>query len=308
MTASLAILYEHPAWFEPLFAALDRRGVDFVKVHSGDHRFDPAGSPPPAPLIFNRVAMSSFLRDADHSIFYTMALLDHWRGAGARVINGPEAMAIDASKARQLSLIERLRFATPRTCAVHRARDVVAAAQEIGFPLLVKANVGGSGAGITRFSLLAELEQAVAEGKLPTSIDNVMLIQAYATPRGGKITRVETLAGKYLYAIEINVDDSGFDLCPADACQIPGRSLTMTAVTPPAAQIAAAEAIVQAAGIDIGGVEYVIDDADGDGVARFYDINGLSNFVAKPLEVLGWDPHERLVDHLETLIRQKEIA
>ena len=306
MTASLAILYEHPAWFEPLFAALDRRGIDFVKVHSGDHRFDPAGSPPPAPLIFNRVAMSSFLRDADHSIFYTMAVLDHWRGAGARIINGPEAMAIDASKARQLSLIERLGFATPRTLAVHRAQDVVAAAKKIGFPLLVKANVGGSGAGITRFASLAELEQAVAEGKLPTSIDNVLLVQAYATPRGGKITRVETLAGKYLYAIDISVDDTGFDLCPADACQIPGRSLTMTAVTLPAEQVAAAEAIVRAAGIDIGGVEFVIDDADG--VARFYDINGLSNFVAKPLDVLGWDPHERLVDHLEMLIRQKEIA
>ena len=306
MTASLAILYEHPAWFEPLFATLDRRGVDYVEVHSGDHRFDPAGSPPPAPLIFNRVAMSSFLRDADHSIFYTMALLDHWRGAGARIINGPEAMAIDASKARQLSLVARLGFATPRTRVVHRASDVVAAANEIGFPLLVKANVGGSGAGITLFSSLAELEAAVAEYLLPTSIDNVLLVQAYATPRGGKITRVETLAGNYLYAIDINVDDSGFDLCPADACQIPGRSLTMTAVTPPAEQIAAAEAIVRAAGIDIGGVEYIVDDVDG--VARFYDINGLSNFVAKPLDVLGWDPHERLVDHLQTLIRQKEIA
>ena len=25
----------------------------------------------------------------------------------------------------------------------------------------------------------------------------------------------------------------------------------------------------------------------------------MSNFVAKPLDVLGWDPHERLVDYLE---------
>ena len=122
MTASLAILYEHPAWFEPLFAALDRRGIDYVKVHSGDHAFDPAGSPPPAPLIFNRVAMSSFLRDGDHSIFYTMALLDHWRGAGATIINGPEVMAIDASKARQLSLIGRLGFATPRTRVAQHER------------------------------------------------------------------------------------------------------------------------------------------------------------------------------------------
>ena len=41
----------------------------------------------------------------------------------------------------------------------------------------------------------------------------------------------------------------------------------------------------------------MIDDRDG--TPRFYDINALSNFVAKPLEVLGWDPHERLVDYLE---------
>ena len=30
----LAILYEHPAWFAPLFAALDRRGIDYVTLHA----------------------------------------------------------------------------------------------------------------------------------------------------------------------------------------------------------------------------------------------------------------------------------
>ena len=54
--------------------------------------------------------------------------------------------------------------------------------------------------------------------------------------------------------------------------------------------------------LDVGGIEYLIDDRDG--VARFYDINALSNFVANPLDVLGWDPHERLVDHLEAAIAE----
>ena len=36
----LAIFYEHPAWFEPLFAALDRRGIDWTKIHAGDHVFE----------------------------------------------------------------------------------------------------------------------------------------------------------------------------------------------------------------------------------------------------------------------------
>jgi hypothetical protein len=74
----------------------------------------------------------------------------------------------------------------------------------------------------------------------------------------------------------------------------------MRAVTPAPAIVKAAEQIAQAARLDVGGVELVIDDRDG--AARFYDINALSNFVAKPLDVLGWDPHERLVDYLENVI------
>jgi hypothetical protein len=62
----------------------------------------------------------------------------------------------------------------------------------------------------------------------------------------------------------------------------------------------AAEAIADAAKLDLGGVEVMIDDRDG--VPRFYDINALSNFVAKPLDVLGWDPHDRLVDWLLEVI------
>ena len=60
------------------------------------------------------------------------------------------------------------------------------------------------------------------------------------------------------------------------------------------------EQVAQAAHLDVGGIEYMIDDRDG--TARFYDINALSNFVANPLDVLGYDPHDNLVDFLETLI------
>jgi hypothetical protein len=74
----------------------------------------------------------------------------------------------------------------------------------------------------------------------------------------------------------------------------------MAAVMPPPELIEAAERIAAAARLDVGGVEYLIDDRDG--AARFYDINALSNFVARPLDVLGWDPHDRLVDYLEAAI------
>ena len=297
----LAILYEHPAWFEPLFAALERGGIDYVAIPVGDHRFDPARSSPPAPVIFNRVAMSSFLREPEHPLFYTMALLDHWRGLGATILNGPEVLVVDSSKARQLSLLHRLGLAAPRTRVVHRATDLAKAAEEIGYPLLVKANIGGSGAGIMRFDSAAELNAVVAAGDAPNSVDKVLLVQEAVPARAGVIWRLETLGGSFLYALEI-AGAGQFDLCPADACGEDRGPIPMRAFDPPTEIVTAAEQVAQAMGMDVGGVEVMIDDRDG--TAKFYDINALSNFVAKPMEVLGYNPHDRLVDWLKQRITE----
>ena len=304
MTANLALLYEHSTWSLPLFAALERRGLRFDAIQLRDHRFDPASAAVPAPLVLSRVPMSGFLRDPEHGIFYAGALLAQWEANGARVLNGAGVLALDASKARQLALLSRLGLAAPATRVVHRAQDVLAAADELRFPLLVKANIGGAGAGIARYDHRDALAAAVADGSIPCSIDGVLLVQDYAPARGGTITRIETLGGRFLYAIEVESSGNNFDLCPADACVAqPGRAaVAMRATTPASGLIDAAERIVQAAGIDVGGVELLIDDRDG--AARFYDINALSNFVANPFDVLGWDPHERLVDHLTAAIAE----
>lgn len=296
----LAVFYEHPAWFAPLFAALDRAGIAYAPITAAGHGFDPAATSAPAPLVFNRIAMSSFLRAAEHPIFYAQALFAQWEGLGARVINGSAALAIDASKARQLALIHRLGLAAPATRVVHARADLVAAATTIGFPLVVKADIGGAGAGIVRYDTMDDLRAAIDAGTVPAGINGVTLVQDYVPRRGGRITRVETLAGRYLYALDIASDGDTFDLCPADACAVGRPPVAMVRSHPPAELIAAAEAIVQAAGIDVGGVEYLIDDREG--TARFYDINALSNFVANPLDVLGWDPHDRLTAWLGQII------
>jgi hypothetical protein len=80
----------------------------------------------------------------------------------------------------------------------------------------------------------------------------------------------------------------------------------MMAITPSPELTDAAERIGRAAGLDLGSVEVVIDDRDG--TPRFYDINAMSNFVADPLNVLGWDPHDRLIDYLETQITERQAA
>jgi glutathione synthase/RimK-type ligase-like ATP-grasp enzyme len=307
-SAQLAVLYEHPQWFQPLFAALDRRGLPYVPVQLSGHLFDPAAGEVPAPMILSRVAQSSFLREPEHPIFYAAALLDHWERSGARVLNGAEVLAIDSSKARQLSLIASLGYAIPETRIVHRARDLIRATEGMAWPLLVKANIGGSGAGIVRYSSPEELRASIADRSVPQSVDQVLLVQDYVPARGGAITRIETLGGDFLYAIEVESGGDNFDLCPADACVAqPGRpAIRMTAMMPQRNIIEAAERIARAVGLDLGGVEVVIDDRDG--TPRFYDINAMSNFVADPLNVLGWDPHDRLIDFIQALMTDRMVA
>ncbi|WP_380926864.1 ATP-grasp domain-containing protein [Sphingomonas arantia] len=293
----ITIVYEHPAWFLPLFTGLEARGISFDAVHADGLVFDPADTRPPAPVVFNRIAMSSFLRAPEHPIFFAQALMAQWQAVGARVVNGADVLAIDANKARQLALIAGLGLAIPATRVVHRAADLVAAAATLRFPVVVKANIGGSGAGIVRYDSADELAAAVADGNAPDSIDRVLMVQEYVPVRSGAITRIETLGGKYLYAIDVD-GGGGFDLCPADVClTAPGKAAVSVVQAHPAPElIAAAERIAVAAGMDVGGVEVMIDDRDG--TPRFYDVNALSNFVADPVTVIGFDPHDRLIDWL----------
>jgi glutathione synthase/RimK-type ligase-like ATP-grasp enzyme len=67
--------------------------------------------------------------------------------------------------------------------------------------------------------------------------------------------------------------------------------------TPPAQIVAQVERIAAAVGLDVGGVEYLVDDRDGR--PYFYDVNALSNFVADAERVVGLDPFARLADYLE---------
>lgn len=211
-----------------------------------------------------------------------------------------------------MSLLARLRLPVPRTRVVNQASLLPRAARDLDFPVVVKPNVGGSGAGIVRFDGLLELVAAVEAGTVASGLDGTLLLQEYHPPRGPSIVRVETLEGRYLYGIRIHLGEgAGFDLCPADVCKtVDGAELvsaacpvgaakvglTVEAYAPPAEVVRQVERIAQTAHLDVGGIEYL--ESARDGCLYFYDINALSNFVADPVRVIGFDPTERLVDAL----------
>ena len=50
----IAIYHEHPDWFRPLFAELDRRAVPYERLDAAAHTYDPAETSVPWSLVFNR--------------------------------------------------------------------------------------------------------------------------------------------------------------------------------------------------------------------------------------------------------------
>ena len=70
----------------------------------------------------------------------------------------------------------------------------------------------------------------------------------------------------------------------------------MEGYEPPKKIISEVEQIMKAAGIEVGGIEYAIDEHTQE--LMYYDINALSNFVADPERIVGFNPYARLADYL----------
>jgi hypothetical protein len=317
----IGIFHEHPDWFRPLFAELERRGIPYEKIDARHHLYDPRESGQRYSLVVNRMSPSAYLRGAGQGIFHTLNYLGHLERRGIPIVNGSEAYRVEISKALQLEILEELGLPYPAARIINHPEQAVAAAEGLRFPVVVKPNIGGSGAGIVRFDTPGLLAAAVHEGRIDLGIDQVGLVQEYIPARGGHITRVETLDQRYLYAINVYNTGAGFNLCPADICQTtdgvelsrgacpadaPKTGIRVESFTPSADVIAAVERIVTASAIDVGGIEYVVDDRDGR--VLYYDINALSNFVADATRVVGFDPHARLVDYLERRARPEPLG
>jgi carbamoyl-phosphate synthase L subunit-like protein len=316
----IAVYYEHPDWYRPLFQQLDSLGANWLKVEARHHSYDVTERESPFSLVFNRMSPSAWQRGLAHGIFYTLSYLSYLEEIGVRVVNGSRAFTHEISKALQLQVIESLGLDYPKAHVVNHPSQALAAAEAIGYPVVAKPNIGGSGAGVQRFNSAAELRAAVEEDRLYFGIDSVGLIQEAFTPRDNIITRVEVLGGQYLYAIQIHLTgNDSFNLCPGDICQntkgeqlsriacpldAPKTGLKVESYEPPRHVIDEVERIMDVSGIEVGGIEYVVDDRTGRQL--YYDVNALSNFVADPELVIGFNPYTRLAEFLTSEAQRHE--
>ena len=177
--------------------------------------------------------------------------------------------------------------------------------------MVIKPNIGGSGAGIEKFSSRRRVAAAVeANACISASIQHGAGAGGF-TAREAIITRVEVLGGKYLYAIQIHITGESFNLCPADICQehrgeeltriacpvdAPKTGMTVEGYEPPRRVIEDVERIMASAGVEVGGIEYVIDDRTGGS-----SITTSTHFrISWPIRCasIGFNPYARLADFL----------
>jgi glutathione synthase/RimK-type ligase-like ATP-grasp enzyme len=306
----LVVLHEHPEWQKPLFEALSRRGVSFAAfdlVHAA-FRNDEM---PRARVYFNQASPSAYLRGHTRAVPLALAYMRSLELLGGTVLNGANVFSLELSKSAQATLLRTLGIDGPRSITFNDAGALRQFAGDITWPAVLKPDQGGSGARIQVVESLAQVEAIFSRDPSIWLPDNLFLLQEYLShdPDQG-IVRLEFLGGELLYAMRVKTHGR-FNLCPSpvcnpddgdSACELPGEPAVEAppvefAPFPqvPADAVQTAKRIVQAAGIDVGGIEY-LDTLDGRRV--FYDINANSNLRPSVAAAFGFDPFERVVDYL----------
>ena len=310
VTHELVVLYEHPEWQKPLFAALERRGLSFVAFDVTRAAFGNLDLPS-ASLYFNQASPSAYLRGHARSVPLALAYMRSLELRGARVLNGADVFALELSKSTQATLLRTLGIDCPSSITFNDVAALRRFAGCIRWPALLKPDQGGSGARIQVVESLAHVEAIFSADPTLWLPDNLFLLQEFLPhdPEQG-IVRMEFLGGELLYAMRVKTHGR-FNLCPSPVCNpeqgsgecaLPAHDAAPTAPVEflsfpdvPTEAVETAKRIVRAAKLDVGGIEYLETD---DGRRVFYDINANSNLRPSVAALHGFDPFERVVDFL----------
>lgn len=303
MQSDLVVLFEHPEWQQPLFRALEARGVDFAPFDLKAASFDP-DSLPEARLYFNQASPSAYNRGSERAVPLALSLMRCLELRGARVLNGSRAFSLELSKSAQAALCRSLGVPHPRCLAFNDGEAAIAAWSD--WPCLLKPEQGGSGARMFQLDSPDDLRRLLDQQPELWRPDNLLLLQQLfpVDPEFG-VVRMEFMGGELLYAMRI-VSHGAFNLCPSEVCnplEGPGSCGPDQPVEffpypeVPESAVRQGLALMEAGGLDIGGIEYLLGPG---GEPVFYDINANSNLRPPVAAAFGFDPFVRVAAWLES--------
>lgn len=299
------VIHENIEWTNHLVKWLERHDVPYElwDLSSGILNLQVA---PPEGIFYNRMSASSHTREHRYAPEYTEQVLTWLESHGRTIINGVNAINLEVSKIKQYLKLNIAGIASPKTVAVLGNQNIIEGARQLNtYPLITKHNRAGRGLGVYLFETEAELENYVNSSAFEPSVDGITLLQEYIKPADGRIRRSEFINQKFLYTVSIDSSD-GFQLCPADGCQIGERPEQLETsekfqITEPLPenQRQSYERFLKQEKIDVAAIEWVQSET---GDIYVYDVNTNTNYNPTAEEAAGIFAHEHLALFLKKLL------
>jgi hypothetical protein len=312
-TPKIHVIHENDAWVEPLRAAFDELDLPYEEWHLDEGVIDLASSPPQG-VFYNRMSASSHTRGHRYAPELTGAVLAWLESHRRRVVNDSRALRLEISKVAQYEALRAYGIRTPHTIAAVGKDNVIQAARRMKGPFITKHTRAGKGLGVKLFQSVDALAEHVRSDAFEDSVDGITLIQQYIRAPEPYITRVEFVGGEFLYAVRVDTS-LGFELCPADVCQIGDAFCPVGEEAPPVAAaprfrivkdfanpiVESYRKFIAANGIGIAGIELIEDER---GEIYTYDVNTNTNYNAAAVAEAGLYGMRAVAAYLGRELRQ----
>ena len=288
MKNKIYILHENDEWVEPLRKELHAINAPFEEWHLGKRNVNHLDEPPKG-IFYNRMSASSHTRGHRYAPEYTAVILNWLEKNKRRVINNSRALSLEISKSLQYKELNIFEIKTPKTIYCNNKESILNSARAFTTPFITKHNRAGKGLGVKLFRDRKELDSYLSSKDFEQSIDGITLLQEYIDAQPKVITRVEFVNSKFLYAVEVDASE-GFELCPAcpddpieehetqffgEFCPTIGNKFRIIKNFQKNEIIKKYEKFIIANGIEIAGIEYVVDKK---GQIYTYDVNTNTNY------------------------------
>ena len=213
------VIHENDDWVIPLRAAFKKLSLPYEEWFIDDLTLD-LNSEPPEGIFYNRMSASAHTRAHRFAPEMTANILSWLERYGRVVVNGRRALQLELRKSEQYLSLQQFAIPHPETVISNNVKSLPKAVDQLNkFPFILKPNRGGKGADVQLFNSKESLIHSVENNQIGESLDGIWLVQEYIKPADGRIVRAEFVGSKFLYAVSIDAQN-GFELCPADACNI----------------------------------------------------------------------------------------
>jgi glutathione synthase/RimK-type ligase-like ATP-grasp enzyme len=288
----IGIIYQHNTQFNPVFDRLAGFGIPFEVIDPATQLFNPATEKKRSGLVFTDLSSPPYLSQntlgVTQAAEYLKQLEKTLDYSNLQVVNGHRVVEVFASKARQLGLLASLGLTIPATRVVSSSDQLLAAANELRFPILIKNNGLKEHGPVKRYESVSQLITALINNDVQLGGGKTLLLQEYIQSTDSTVVRAEILRREVSFARKISYTWSAEEQWALEA--------EAAVIEIPYEIERQIEKIAQAIGLDTGSVEYVVDSQKR---VYFYGIGPHTSTLSINTKGLRFDPNEKLAEFLE---------